>query len=87
VARGADRPVALPWRPCHRCLRDEYSQSEFTVSGEYAETLRRRNSTFAHFAKTKGALHTVLITTYGLTPNLHAGSIYATVTMDELFAK
>lgn len=65
----------------------KYSQSEFTVSGEYAETLRRRNHTFAHFTKTKDALHNVLVTTYGLAPNLHAGSFYATVTMDELFAK
>lgn len=63
----------------------KYCQSEFTISGEYEERLRRRNNTFAHFTKVKDALHTVLVTTYGLTSNLHSGSIYATVTMDELF--
>lgn len=65
----------------------KYCQSEFVVSGEYSEKLRQRNSTFAHFTKTKDALHTVLITTYGLSSNLHSGSIYSTVTMDELFAE
>lgn len=38
-----------------------------------------------HFTKTSDALHTVLVTTYGLTHNLHSGSIYSTVTMQELF--
>lgn len=65
----------------------KYCQSEFVVSGEYSEKLRQRNSTFAHFTKAKDALHTVLVTTYGLSPNLHSGSIYSTVTMDELFAE
>ena len=64
-----------------------YCQSEFVVSGEYSEKLRQRNSTFAHFTKAKDALHTVLVTTYGLSPNLHSGSIYSTVTMDELFSE
>ena len=37
--------------------------------------------------KTKDALHTVLITTYGLKRNLYSDTIYATVTMDGLFAE
>ena len=65
----------------------KYCQSEFVVSGEYAENLRQRNSTFAHFTKAKDALHTVLVTTYGLCPNLHSGCIYSTVTTDELFSE
>ena len=63
----------------------KYCQSEYVVSGEYAEKLRRRNATFAYLTKTKDALHTVLVTTYGLKDNLHAGCIYTTITMDGLF--
>lgn len=63
----------------------KYCQSEFVVSGSYEENLRQRNATFAHFTKTKDALHTVLITTYGLKRNLYSDTIYATVTMDGLF--
>jgi hypothetical protein len=65
----------------------KYCQSEYVISGEYAEKLRRRNATFAYLAKTKDALHTILVTTYGLKDNKHAGSIYTTVTMDGLFGK
>ena len=63
----------------------KYSRSEFVVSGDYDEKLRQRNSTFAHFTGTRDALHTVLVTTYGLKSNLYSGNIYATVTMDDLF--
>ena len=38
-----------------------------------------------HLTKTRDALHTILITTYGLKENLYSGSIYATVTTDDLF--
>lgn len=62
-------------------------QSEFVVSGSYEENLRQRNATFAHFTKTKDALHTVFITTYGLKRNLYSDSIYATVTMEGLFSE
>lgn len=65
----------------------KYSQSEFVVSREYEQHLRERNNAFAHFTKTKDALHTVLITTYGLKQNAYSGSIYATVTADDLFEK
>ena len=65
----------------------KYCQSEFVVSGDYAEKLRQRNATFAHFTQAKDALHSVLVTTYGLKRNLHSDNIYATVTMNELFAE
>lgn len=65
----------------------KYCQSEYVISGDYAEKLRQRNATFAHFTQAKDALHTVLVTTYGLKQNLHSDSIYATVTMNELFAE
>ncbi len=56
------------------------------ISSEYDEKLRQRNSTFAHITNTKDALHTVLVTTYGLKQNNYSGNIYSTITMDNLFA-
>ena len=47
--------------------------------------LRERNETFVHHPTTKDAIQTVLVTTYGLKDNLYSGSIYTTVTMDDLF--
>ena len=63
----------------------KYCQTEFVVSGDYAERLRERNATFSHHTKAKDAIHTVLVTTYGLKHNIYSDNVYATVTMDDLF--
>ena len=63
----------------------KYSQSAFVLTREYEKHLRERNNTFVHFTKTRDAIHTILVTTYGLKENLYSGSIYATVTMNDLF--
>lgn len=63
----------------------KYCQSEFVLTEKYEQHLRERNATFAHFTKAKEALHTVLITTYGLKQNIYSGSIDAVVTMEDLF--
>jgi len=63
----------------------KYCQTLFTLTGDYEKRMRERNETFVHFTKTTDAIHTILITTYGLRENLYSGSIYSTVTMDDLF--
>ena len=63
----------------------KYSQTEYVVSREYEDHLRKRNETFVHHTKTKDAIHTILVTTYGLKDNLYSGSVYSTITMDDLF--
>ena len=55
------------------------------MSGEYEKKIRERNEAFAHFTKTNDAIHTILVTTYGLMENKYSGRFYATVTMDDLF--
>ena len=64
----------------------KYCQSEFVLTDKYEKHLRERNATFAHFTKAKEALHTVLITTYGLKQNQYSSSVDAVVTMEDLFA-
>ena len=63
----------------------KYCQSEFVLTDKYEKHLRERNATFAHFTKAKEALHTVLITTYGLKQNQYSSSVDAVVTMEDLF--
>ena len=63
----------------------KYCKSEFTLTGDYEKHLRERNDTFVHQTNARDAIHTVLITTYGLKENKYSGSIYATITMDDLF--
>lgn len=63
----------------------KYCQTEFVLTEKYEQHIRERNTTFKHFTKAKEALHTVLITTYGLKQNMYSDSIKAVVTMDNLF--
>jgi AAA+ ATPase superfamily predicted ATPase len=63
----------------------KYCQSLFILSGEYEKKIRERNEAFVHFNKTNDAIHTILVTTYGLKENKYSGRFYATVTMDDLF--
>ncbi len=63
----------------------KYCQSLYTLTGDYVKKFRERNEIFVHFTKARDAIHTILITTYGLRENIHSGSIYATITMDDLF--
>ena len=51
----------------------KYSQSEFVVTRDYEERIRERNATFVHFTKTRDAIQTVLVTTYGLKSNQYSG--------------
>ena len=63
----------------------KYSQSLFTVSREYDEHMRERTGAFIHLTKSRDAIHTVLVTTYGLKQGIYSSSFQATVTMDDLF--
>lgn len=65
----------------------KYTQSEFVLTREYDEELRKRNETFTHLSKTKDAVHNILVTTYGLKRNSYSDRFYATVTMDDLFGE
>lgn len=63
----------------------KYCKDLYTVTGEYEKHLRERTNAFVHLTKTRDAIHTILVTTYGLKQNMYSGSIYATITMNDLF--
>lgn len=63
----------------------KYCQSEYTLTSDYEKRLRERANTFVHFTKTRDAIHTILVTTYGLKTNMYSGSIYETITMEDFF--
>ncbi len=65
----------------------KYSQSLVTVSREYDEHLRERTGAFIHLTKTRDAIHTVLVTTYGLKQGTYSSYFQATITMDDLFSE
>lgn len=63
----------------------KYSKDLYNITGDYSQHLRERAATFVHFTKTKAAIHTILVTTFGLKPNKYSGDIYTTVTAEDLF--
>jgi hypothetical protein len=64
----------------------KFYKEEVSLTKDMAQQLRRRTSLFRRKSKTKKQLFIVLVTPYGLLPNVHSlGLVDAVVTMDDLF--
>jgi hypothetical protein len=64
----------------------KYSDKEFTITKEDDKTFQERKWTFAEETHTKKAIHTTLVTTYGVKPNTYWHNIQSEVILDDLFA-
>jgi hypothetical protein len=65
----------------------KYCRDEFEIDAAYEKQLRRRVEIFRRETKTKSALHTTLVTTYGLVKNAYAAQVQSEVTMMDLFGE
>ena len=63
----------------------KYVSDRFSISSDYEETLRRRQTLFKKVTKSKKALHIVFVTTYGIAQNQSSHIVQNDLTMDELF--
>ena len=63
----------------------KFSQEEYTITKEYEQKLRQRMSLFREQTKTRAALLTTFITTYGVNPNIHSDIVQYEITLDQLF--
>jgi AAA+ ATPase superfamily predicted ATPase len=63
----------------------KYSLREFEIDKAYSEKLEAKVRAFADETKTNKALHTILVTTYGVKNNKYKGLVQSEVTMDDLF--
>ena len=64
----------------------KYCRDEYQIDPAYAKQLQRRIEVFRHETGAKSALHTTMVTTYGLVRDEHAANVQSVVTMDDLFA-
>ena len=64
----------------------KYCRDEYRIDAGYERQLRQRVEAFRRETGTKSALHTTLITTYGLVQNEYAEQIQSEVTIEDLFA-
>ena len=63
----------------------KYATSGYSLTKDEEMKLRNRLEVFRTTTQTTKAIHLTMITTYGLTPNIHSGIIQNEVTMDDLF--
>ena len=66
------------------CEMKFYSE-EFTISSDYHKTLVHRTNLLQQQVSRKTAVHSTLVTTYGLTYNAYSSDFMNTITLDDLF--
>lgn len=63
----------------------KYTQGEYVIEKDYAQTLRDRMELFRRMQKTTKNLRCTFITVYGVKPNKYSGIIDHQLTLDDLF--
>lgn len=64
----------------------KFSLSEFVIDADYEKSLRNKKSIFIQSTGTRKAIHTTLVTTFGLRQNSHSGVVQNEVLLDDLFS-
>ena len=72
-----------PWRS--KSSEGERAQIDYTIDKKYDAEIRRKLDVFVNETHCRKALHTTLVTTYGLVQNEYSGRIQNVITMDSLF--
>ncbi|MBQ6504260.1 MAG: AAA family ATPase [Flexilinea sp.] len=65
----------------------KYSQDEYLIDKDYADTIRVRTNLFRNVQKTKKDLKCTFITLYGVKSNIYSRMVDNQITMDDLFHK
>lgn len=64
----------------------KYSESEYVVDAAFDRAQKRKIEDFRKKTKTKYAIHSTLVTTYGVEENAYANELQAIITAKDLFA-
>ncbi|MBQ1450315.1 MAG: hypothetical protein IIZ12_05230, partial [Eggerthellaceae bacterium] len=64
----------------------KYSGEEYAITKAVDRDMKRRLSDFRIATKTRSALHSTVVTPYGLVQNSYAGDVQAVITADDLFS-
>ena len=63
----------------------KFSSAEYSVNKDYSAELRRKRSAFLSCTKTRKALVTTMVTTFGLVKNAYGMEITSQLKLDDLF--
>ncbi|MCL1895503.1 MAG: AAA family ATPase [Clostridiales bacterium] len=64
----------------------KYSSGEYSISKSYNKELRNKSCAFVEATRTRKAVQTTMITTFGLKRNAYSEEITSQVTLDDLFS-
>lgn len=64
----------------------KYSETEYLADATFSRSQNRKIEDFKKKTGTKYAIHSTLVTTYGVEENSYAGDIQSVITADDLFA-
>lgn len=64
----------------------KYSETEYMVDAKFDRNQKRKISDFVKKTETKYAIHSTLITTYGVSDSAYSGEIPSIITSEDLFA-
>ena len=63
----------------------KYSESEYLIDASFDRSQKRKISDFQNKTNTKYAIHSTVITTYGVVENAYSGEVQAVITAEDLF--
>lgn len=63
----------------------KFSETPYTIDKAYETKLRERMAIFKEETKTRKSLSTIMITTFGVLPGIHAGIVQSEITLEDLF--
>ncbi|MDD6783801.1 MAG: hypothetical protein PUD79_04495 [Prevotellaceae bacterium] len=63
----------------------KYSKDSFTITSDYANKLALKRNVFQAVTGTKKAIHSIMVTTDGLTRNEYRADVQAEVQLDDLY--
>ncbi len=78
LIRRADRIINL----CEM----KFCVGDYLLDSAEATKIRNKIAIYQQLTRCKEAIHPIIVTTYGLSPNKHSHSIHKVITMDDLFA-
>ena len=63
----------------------KYSKDKYTISETYEKELIHKKNIFVEVTKTKSAVHTIMVTTYGINHNSYSHEIQNEIELNDLF--
>ena len=63
----------------------KFSKAKYAITKRYYDQLNDRVEIFRQNTKTNKTLHTTLVTTLGMKPNMYSSAVQSEVMLDDLF--